>query len=72
MIILFCRQNSSNEIQVALMLKKKKVKQLNLIFSLKSHDVLTNLWVGLTCGRFCQVAGHVSKDPCSWNNLGHR
>lgn len=26
MIILFCRQNSSNEVQVALMLKKKKGK----------------------------------------------
>lgn len=46
---LFFRWYSSNEVQVALMLKKNEIKQLNLVFSLRSRNACTNLGVLIAC-----------------------
>lgn len=67
MFVLFCRQNSSNEVRVALMLKEKSKTQPDIKILQCTLKPLS--WSCIW--RFCQVAAHVSRYRCSWNNLGH-
>lgn len=62
MIILFCRQKSS-DVQVALMLKIESKTQPDILIKISQCTYKPLSWSCVR--RFCQVAGHVSKYPCS-------
>lgn len=63
---LFFRQNSSNEVRGALMLKKSKPTQPGILIKIPQCTYEAGNSSSMYClWGICQVVGHVSEDPHS-------